>query len=105
MGIVKVSADTVAGATTSWASRSAGSIVNDKLLDRIESALERDVRPALREEGGDVELVGVDADRIVQIRLLGSCQGCSGAAIVLTSEIEAKLKASMPEICFLEPVP
>lgn len=77
----------------------------EALHGRIEAALEREVRPGLRAEGGDVELVGVDADRIVQIRLLGSCQGCGGAAIVVTSDIEAKLKAVVPEIRFLEPVP
>jgi Fe-S cluster biogenesis protein NfuA len=75
------------------------------LQSRIEAALENFVRPELRAEGGDVELIGVDQDRIVQIRLLGSCQSCGGGAIVLTNEIEAKLKAVIPEIRFLEPIP
>lgn len=76
-----------------------------QLVERIEAALVRDIRPGLRAQGGDVELVGVDEDRIVQVRLLGSCSGCSGAAIVLTADIEARLRAVVPEIRFIEPVP
>ncbi|WP_391732193.1 NifU family protein [Tautonia sociabilis] len=72
---------------------------------RIEEVLDRDVRPELRADGGDVELVGVDEDRIVQIRLSGVCQGCSSAAIALAMRIEAAVKAQIPEVRFLEPVP
>ncbi|MEW4567594.1 NifU family protein [Tautonia sp. JC769] len=80
----------------------------DPLLDlrgRLEAVLDRDVRPDLRADGGDVEVVGIDPDRIVQIRLSGACQGCSSAAIVLAMQIESVVKAQIPEIRFLEPVP
>ncbi len=77
----------------------------DVLRCRIEDVLDRSVRPELRADGGDVELVGVDPDRIVQIRLSGACQGCSSAAIALTMQIEATVKAEVPEVRFLEPVP
>ena len=72
---------------------------------RIESALDREVRPELREEGGDIEVVGIDDDRIVQVRLSGACQGCSSAAITLAMQIEAAVKAEVPEVRFFEPVP
>ena len=77
----------------------------DPLLDRIEEALEAHVRPGLRADGGDVELVGIDADRIVQVRMLGACQGCSASIITLTTGIEAALKPLFPEIRFIEAVP
>lgn len=75
------------------------------LLRRIEAVLDREVRPELRQDGGEVELVGIDDDRIVQIRLSGACQGCSSAAIHLAMQIEAAVKAEVPEVRFLEPVP
>ena len=74
----------------------------DELLRRIEAVLDAEVRPALRGDGGDVELVGVDTDRIVQVRLQGACQGCSSSAITLTMGIESTLKKRIPEIRFLE---
>ncbi len=66
--------------------------------------IDRDVRPGLRADGGDVEVVGVDEDRIVQVRLLGSCQGCASSIYSTTMGIEAAVKAEIPEIRFLEAV-
>lgn len=77
---------------------------NDGLKHRIEAVLDRTVRPGLQADGGDVEVVGVDADRIVQIRLLGSCSGCSSAVYTMTMGIEAAVRAEVPEIRFLEAV-
>ena len=75
-----------------------------ELIHRIESILDRDVRPGLRADGGDVEVVGVDSDQIVQIRLLGSCSGCASAIYTMTMGIEAAVRAEVPEIRFLEAV-
>ena len=74
------------------------------LLDRIESVLDAHVRPGLRADGGDVELVGIDDDRIVQVRLLGACQGCASSSYTLTMGVEAEVKARVPEVRFLEAV-
>ncbi len=75
-----------------------------RLLERIEDVLDRRVRADLSDDGGGVELVGIDDDDIVQVRLLGSCQGCSSATIATTMAIEKTLKAEIPEIRFVEPV-
>jgi Fe-S cluster biogenesis protein NfuA len=77
---------------------------SEDLRGRIEAVLDRDVRPGLLAEGGDVELVGVDQDRIVQVRLLGSCQGCPSSIYTMTMGIEAAIKAQVPEVRFLEAV-
>ena len=77
---------------------------SDDLLARVESVISEDVRPGLRADGGDVEVVGVDDDRIVQVRLLGSCQGCSASIYSTTMGIEAAVKAKVPEVRFLEAV-
>lgn len=75
------------------------------LLARIEQVLEERVRPDLRADGGDIVLVGIDDDRIVQVRLTGACQGCSSALITLTMRVEAAVKAVVPEVRFVEAVP
>ena len=75
------------------------------LRGRIEAVLDEHIRPGLRADGGDVELVGIDDDRIVQVRMRGACQGCPSSAMTLTMGIEATLKAHVPEVRFLEAVP
>lgn len=76
----------------------------DNVLARIESVLDEQVRPGLKADGGDVEVVGIDDDRIVQIRMKGACQGCPSATMTITFGIEATLKKNVPEIRFLEAV-
>ena len=76
-----------------------------ELLGRIEATLDEEVRPGLRADGGEVELVGIDDDNIVQVRMKGACQGCPSSTITLTMAIEATLKTRIPEIRFLEAVP
>ncbi len=74
------------------------------LLARIRHVIDTEVREGLRADGGDVELVGIDDDNIVQVRMLGACQGCSSSLITLTMGIERAVKARVPEVRFLEAV-
>jgi Fe-S cluster biogenesis protein NfuA len=76
-----------------------------RILERIERVLDAEVRPDLQTDGGGIELVGMDEDRIVQVRLTGACQGCSSSLITLTMRVESVLKAAVPEIRFVEAVP
>jgi len=76
----------------------------DALPQRIELVLDSKIRPGLKADGGDVEVVGIDEDRIVQVRMTGACQTCPSSVMTLTFGIEAALKAEIPEIRFLEAV-
>ena len=82
-----------------------GELARTNLLRRIEDVLDSDVRAGLAADGGGVELAGIDADNIVQVRLLGACQGCSSSLYTLTMGIERALKVRIPEIRFVEAVP
>ena len=62
------------------------------------------VRPYMRSHGGDVELVEV-RDRVAYVRLHGSCNGCSMAAVTLREGVEEALRANVPEIAGIEVVP
>ena len=66
------------------------------LDQRVRAALE-EVRPALKMDGGDVELVGVDQG-VVSVRLLGACGGCPMATMTLVGFVEERLKLRVPEI-------
>ena len=50
--------------------------------DRVERALDSS-GPYLRSHGGDVELLGIDDDGAVRLRLLGHCDGCAGSTATL----------------------
>jgi len=63
---------------------------------QVEEALE-EVRPALRMDGGDVELVAVEGG-VVSVRLLGACGGCPMATMTLVGFVEERLKQRVPEI-------
>lgn len=56
------------------------------------------IRPAVQSDGGDLELVGVTNDGVVQIRLHGACVGCPSSTITLQMGIERNLKTHVPEI-------
>ena len=64
---------------------------------QVEKALER-TRGVLRGDGGDVELVDVSEDGVVQVRLKGACHGCPMATMTLKALIERGLKQDLPDI-------
>jgi Fe-S cluster biogenesis protein NfuA len=70
----------------------------DRIVERIEDALDV-IRPALREDGGDVELLSFDdADGIVHLRLVGACSSCPISTMTVKQGIERRLKTAIPEV-------
>jgi len=63
---------------------------------KIEKAIEEQVRPMLRRDGGDVELIDIKGT-LVYCRLIGACQGCQHAAQTLRLLIEKTLKEAVDE--------
>jgi len=66
------------------------------MKEKVEKALDR-IRPALRADGGDVELVAVK-DGIVSVRLTGGCGSCPMATVTLKNGIERVLMQEIPEV-------
>lgn len=67
------------------------------MRQKVEKALEG-IRPLLQRDGGDVELVGVQDDGVVDVRLVGACKGCPMAQMTLKNGIEKLLRAEVPEV-------
>lgn len=57
-----------------------------------------EIRPAIQMDGGDVELVDVDAAGAVTVRLLGACTGCSMSQLTLKQGIENLLLTRIPGV-------
>ncbi len=68
---------------------------------RVEQALES-VRPYLGSHGGDVELLEVNDEGTVRLRLLGSCDGCPSSSVTLKLAVEGAIEAAAPEISGIE---
>jgi Fe-S cluster biogenesis protein NfuA len=71
--------------------------------EKVEEALNM-VRPYLVADGGDVELVSIDADGIVKVKLTGACVGCPMSQMTLRAGIERALMRDIPEIKRVEAV-
>jgi Fe-S cluster biogenesis protein NfuA len=68
------------------------------LEDRVKEVIET-IRPLLQADGGDIELVSIDAETgKVSVRLQGACKGCPGAAMTLKMGVERHLKEKVPEV-------
>jgi len=67
------------------------------MKERVKAALEK-VRPSLKADGGDVELVEVTSDGIVKVRLTGACGGCPMSQMTLKAGIERIVKEEVPEV-------
>lgn len=65
--------------------------------EQIRRTLEQKVRPAIRLDGGDVELVKVE-NGVVTVRLFGACDGCPMSPVTLRAGIERILRKEFPTI-------
>ena len=62
------------------------------------------IRPALQMDGGDIELVGVNEEGVVQVKLSGACDSCSISWLTLKGGVERILKDRVPGITKVEAV-
>ena len=67
----------------------------DDLKARLEAFIDTDVRPFLQQDGGDIELVGVE-DGIVKVHLQGACGTCPSSIMTLQFGVERRLKEVFP---------
>ncbi len=73
------------------------------MKEKVLMVLEQ-IRPQLQRDGGDVELVSVEEDGVVKVRLTGACSGCPMSNITLKQGIERTLKEVIPEVKSVEEV-
>ena len=66
------------------------------LLNNIENALE-EIRPFLKNDGGDISLVGIEKD-IVKVKFEGACSTCTVNQMTLKSGVEMIIKKHVPQI-------
>jgi Fe-S cluster biogenesis protein NfuA len=67
------------------------------MLEKVKAVID-EIRPHLKADGGDVELVEMTEEGIVKLRLLGACGHCPMSIMTLKMGIEKRLKERVPEV-------
>jgi Fe-S cluster biogenesis protein NfuA len=67
------------------------------LRTRVQAVIDL-IRPAVQADGGDIELVDVTGDGVVQIRFHGACHGCPSSNMTLHDGIQRTLSERVPEV-------
>jgi len=69
----------------------------EELTKKVELALD-EIRPFLKNDGGDISLLSIDDGKIVRVKLEGACVGCSVNQMTLKSGVEMTIKKYAPQI-------
>lgn len=72
------------------------------MKEEIEKVINEQIRPILQMDGGDIELVSVDDNGIVKVRLRGACCGCAGAQMTMKMSVEKLLKEKVAGVKSVE---
>jgi Fe-S cluster biogenesis protein NfuA len=75
----------------------------EEVRSKVLVALDQ-LRPFLHADGGDMELIDITDDAIVQVRMLGSCSDCSMSQMTIKGGLEEALKMAAPELRGVEAV-
>jgi len=67
------------------------------MKDKVQATL-NEIRVALQQDGGDIELVDVEEDGTVKVELQGACRGCPYSQMTLTGYVEKVLKERVPGV-------
>ncbi|MHB8810934.1 MAG: NifU family protein, partial [Desulfobulbaceae bacterium] len=70
-------------------------------IKKIEEVLEREIKPTLKKDGGDIELIDVDGD-FVTVSLRGACAGCQSSRTTLKTYVEKRLRELVSDALIVE---
>lgn len=70
---------------------------NQELKSNVEKALE-EIRPFLKNDGGDISLVAIENGNLVKVQLQGNCVSCHVNQMTLKSGVELTIKKYAPQI-------
>ncbi|MHC1566006.1 MAG: NifU family protein [Candidatus Syntropharchaeales archaeon] len=73
------------------------------MRERVEAII-NEIKPFLQADGGDVELIDVDENGVVKVRLQGACAGCAFSQMTLANVIEQRIREKVPEIVSVEAI-
>ena len=80
------------------AAQSGRKLTNLQKIKLIEETMDREIRPSLKQDGGDIDLVDVEGDK-VYVGFRGTCSSCPSSEFTLKGYVQEKLREFVsPEI-------
>lgn len=73
------------------APRKAGKLTNIQRIQLIQQTINEQIRPALRADGGDIELIDVEGNKVI-VALRGMCAQCKMSGVTMKDVVEARLR-------------
>jgi Fe-S cluster biogenesis protein NfuA len=70
---------------------------HEELIAIVKVSIEQ-LRPFLKDDGGDMELIDITEEGIVRVKLLGACSSCSMSVMTLKAGLEEALLKAAPEL-------
>jgi NifU-like protein len=90
-----------AGRVLEAAPKWAGRLTNIQKIQMIQQTINEQIRPALRADGGDIELIDVDGNKVI-VALRGMCAQCAIADITMKDLVEVKLREFVSKELYVE---
>ncbi|MBU4376366.1 MAG: Fe-S cluster assembly protein NifU [Candidatus Omnitrophica bacterium] len=78
-------------------------LTNLQRIAAIQETIDREIRPSLKADGGNIEVVDIDRNK-VYVKLLGTCLGCPATGVTLKVLVESKLREFVDESIVVEEV-
>tara|TARA_B110000495_G_C22988076_1_gene581529 strand:- start:191 stop:433 length:243 start_codon:yes stop_codon:yes gene_type:complete len=70
---------------------------SSEIKEKVLIALD-EIRPFLASDGGDISLVSIEDNKIVNVQLHGACVSCSVNQMTLKQGVEMTIKKHVPQI-------
>jgi NifU-like protein len=64
---------------------------NIERMQRVTSVIDEEIRPSLKKDGGDIDLIDIDGVRVI-VALRGACVGCPSSNLTLKHFVEQRLR-------------
>lgn len=81
--------------------KTSGRMTTLQKIKKIEEVLEREIKPGLRQDGGDIELIDVDGDYVF-VSLRGACSSCAKSETTIKEYVEKKLRELVLDTLIVE---
>lgn len=67
------------------------------LFDRVQRCIDEKIRPFIQMDGGEIELVELTPEKVLKVRLHGSCVGCMASSVTLQYGVQNALNEEFPD--------
>ncbi|MCK4678562.1 MAG: NifU family protein [Bacteroidales bacterium] len=74
-----------------------------ELQEKVRKVIEQ-LRPYLQADGGDIQLVNITDENVVNVELLGACGSCPYSQMTLKNGVEEAMRKAIPEVKSVETI-